>query len=263
MSSRRTLELERGFYERHWKSTGEATHGRERERIELTVSQVPPGTKRILDVGCGDGRLSQAIREKHDCFLVGFDLSTTALQRLQGPKVCGSAAQMPFRDRSFDLLVCTEMMEHLPPEIYPQVLKEFARVAGQSILITVPNDENLSENLAICPSCGSQFHTWGHLRSFSAKTLKNLFGPFQLVRSFAFGEKVEKYNKGLLWIRQNLGASFAWDEKTVCYFCGSSQRPLPRRLFLHRACESLNGRFWAPFSKRPGWLLALYARNTQ
>jgi cyclopropane fatty-acyl-phospholipid synthase-like methyltransferase len=79
----RTIELERSFYDRHWRSTGAASHARERKRIDLTTSALPPGVNQILDVGCGDGRLSKAIRKKRDCFLVGYDLSTTALGRLR------------------------------------------------------------------------------------------------------------------------------------------------------------------------------------
>jgi len=260
LTSRRTLELERGFYERHWKSAGEASHARERDRIELTTSLVPPSVNRILDVGCGDGRLSKAIRQNRECFLVGFDLSITALGKLSGPKVCGSAARMPFPDQSFELIVSTEMMEHLPEEIYGEVLKEISRVAKDFILITVPNGENLTENEAVCSSCGSRFHIWGHLRSYAPQTLNGLFRPFRLVQIFPFGEQVERYNPGLLWVRQKLAGGFAWDEQAACYYCHSTRRPTPRQPFLDRVCESLNTRFWAPFSKRPGWLLALYRR---
>lgn len=261
LSGRHKLELERGFYERHWKATGEASHVRERERIRLTASAVPLGVKRVLDVGCGDGRVSEAIRQRHACILVAFDLSTTALHRVTGLKVCGSAAQMPFRDRSFDLVLCTETMEHFPEEIYGEVTKEISRVANDFILITVPNKENLTENLAVCPSCSSQFHVWGHWRSFSTRTLENLFGQFQLVRAFTFGDKVDSYNTSLLWIRHELAGGFAWEEGTACYFCGSTRRPIPRRPLLHRLCDGINARFWTPFSKRPGWLLGLYARR--
>jgi hypothetical protein len=192
---------------------------------------------------------------------VGFDLSAVALSRLPGPKCCGSAAQLPFRNRSFDLVVSTEMMEHVPEDIYSEVSKEISRVANQWILITVPNEENLSENLARCSSCGSRFHIWGHLRSYSTATLENLFDDFRLVRTFAFGSRVETYNKSLLWIRHNLAGGFAWEESTECYFCRSTRRSTPRRPLLERVCDGLNTRFWAPFSRRPGWLLGLYARR--
>jgi SAM-dependent methyltransferase len=261
LTASRTSDLEQRFYDHHWKSTGEVNDTRERERVELTSSAVPSGSKRILDVGCGDGRLSQAIRRKQECFLVGFDLSTVALRQLQGPTCCGSAAQLPFSDRSFDLVVSTEMMEHLPKQIYSDVLKEFSRVADKFILITVPNKENLSENIALCPACGSLFHVWGHQRSYSIPRFKNLFDRFHLVRAVAFGDQLESYNRILLWIRQKLAGGFVWEERTICYSCQSSDRPIPRLPFLERICDSLNSRLWTPFSKRPGWLLGLYARQ--
>jgi len=261
LSTRRTLELEQGFYDRHWNSTGQISHARELERVELTASAVPSECKLILDIGCGDGRLCQVIRRKQECFLVGVDLSMTALRRAPGPKCCASAAYLPFRDRAFDLVISTEMLEHLPEEIYRRALKEISRVARDSILISVPNKENLSENLAFCPSCGSRFHIWGHLRSFSLETLRTLFKNFQLVRTVAFGEKVETYNSTLLSIRQNLAGGFAREESTACYYCGSTRRSIPRIPLLERVCDSLNTRFLAPFSKRrPAWLLGLYSR---
>jgi SAM-dependent methyltransferase len=261
LSASRTLEREQRFYDTHWNTTGEVNHAGERERIELTTSVIPPDCNRILDVGCGDGRLSQTIRQGRECFLVGLDLSMTGLRRLSGTKCCASAAKLPFKSRSFDLVVSTEMLEHLPEEIYTQVLREMSRVAKQAILITVPNEENLDENLAHCRSCGNRFHIWGHLRSYSESTLASLFTEFRLEKSVAFGDEVETYNTRLLSIRHNLAGGFAWEDRTACYFCRSTVRPAPRRPFLHRVCDSLNARFWAPFSKRPAWLLGLYSRS--
>jgi ubiquinone/menaquinone biosynthesis C-methylase UbiE len=224
---------------------------------------VPSGAKRILDVGCGDGRLSEAIRRQQDCFLVGFDLSPVALSQLDKPTCCGSAIQLPFCDRSFDLVVSTEMMEHLPHEIYAKVLNEIARVAKHSILVTVPNDENLAENLAMCGSCRSYYHIWGHQRSYTLPKLNDLFDQFRLVRGFAFGEQIESYNKILLWIRQKVAGGFVYEERTLCYYCQSSHRSIPRLATLERICNSLNSRLWAPFVSRPGWLLGLYSRSEQ
>ena len=50
----------------------------------------------------------------------------------------GSAYDLPYKDNSFDLVVCTEVLEHLnEPE---KVLKETLRVSKQNILISVPNE---------------------------------------------------------------------------------------------------------------------------
>jgi hypothetical protein len=147
---------------------------------------------------------------------------------------------MPFPNRSFDPVASTEMMEHLPEDIYGGVLKEISRVAKDFILITVPNEENLAENQAVCSSCNSRFHIWGHLRSYSPQTLKTLFRPFQLIQTFPFGEQVEHFHPSLLWVRQELAGGFAWNEHTASYYCRSTQRPTPKKPFLNRVCESLN-----------------------
>lgn len=259
MANDRPRQLEQGFYDEHWKSS-EKLEG-DRRRIELTSSVIPQGCNRILDAGCGDGRLSQAIRKDNRCFLVGFDLSMVALRQYPGPRCCGSASQLPFVNRSFDLVVTTEVLEHLPEPVYEQALDEIARVADKYILITVPNQENLNENLAACASCGCRFHVWGHLHSYTIKALEGLLAHFQLVRAFAFGDDVETYNRSLLWVRQRLAGGFTWEERTVCYSCHATSSLIPRWPLLVRVCDGLNARFWGPFFKHPGWLLGLYARR--
>ena len=41
-------------------------------------------------------------------------------------------------------------------------------------LITVPNQENLTENLAVCACCGCRFHVWGHLYSFAISAINSM-----------------------------------------------------------------------------------------
>ncbi|MGD0165293.1 MAG: class I SAM-dependent methyltransferase [Candidatus Sulfotelmatobacter sp.] len=253
------LQREQDFYDERWKNYGKPEN--DRGRIELTSSVIPAGCNRILDVGCGDGRLSQVIRKERECFLVGFDLSMVALRQYFGPRCCGSASQLPFLNRSFDLVVTTEVLEHLPEPVYHQALNEISRVTNKYILISVPNQENLTENLAACATCGCRFHVWGHLHSYSITGLEGLFSDFRLVRAFAFGDEGETYNRSLLWVRQRLAGRFAWEERTVCYSCHGTSSLVPRWPFLVRVCDGLNARFWAPFFKRPGWLLGLYARR--
>jgi SAM-dependent methyltransferase len=256
-------QRERDFYDQRWEISGEAPSitAAEQDRIAQTTAVIPQGCKSLLDVGCGDGRLCKEVTEKLQCFLVAFDLSTVALARLAVPKCCGSAARLPFRDRSFDLVMATEVIEHLPDALYHQVLGELARVADKYILTTVPNRENLKEHLARCPACGSQFHVWGHVRSYSPGLLKEAFSGFKSVRIFALGDRVGTYNKFLLWLRHWLADAWYWEDRTFCPTCHASDRPSPRWSFLARLCDSLNFRLWAPLFKRRGWLLGLYQRE--
>ena len=94
---------------------------------------------RLLDVGCGNGRyrpfLVQADR------YVGYDLDTVAAN----PSVCGAADRLPFRDGSFDSILFTQVLEHVPS---PQAaLGEIRRVLrpGGRLLLSAPQHWRLHE----------------------------------------------------------------------------------------------------------------------
>ncbi|MGH9327077.1 MAG: class I SAM-dependent methyltransferase [Terriglobia bacterium] len=68
---------------------------------------VPPGCRRILDVGCGDGGGLMEAGVPDDDFIVATDLNWEALQacREKFPSislVCSSAEQLPYRTGAFD-----------------------------------------------------------------------------------------------------------------------------------------------------------------
>lgn len=254
--STRSLQQHKNFYDRRWQ-TSEITP-RELRRVMATAEAIPPGCGTILDVGAGDGLISQELHARGHRIVV-LDLSHVALSRLQMPeRCCGSADQLPFADRLFDLVLSTEMLEHLPADIYPKVLAEMARVATRSILITVPNMENLAEHVGECGACGHRFHVWGHYRAYSPKSLRGLFPGFRLQRLFPFGDAVPRYNRLLLWVRQHVAGAWAWDERTPCYRCSSHRPSQPRWQFARRLCDHLN--FQMHTRTRPGWLLAFYER---
>ena len=259
LANRELVQKERAFYDRRWESSSLTDF--ERDRIAQTLGVLPTDCRRILDAGCGDGRVSQEISAVSHSFVVAFDLSMVALRSISLPKCCGSAAELPFRDRSFDLVMATEILEHLPEALYSQVLGEMSRVAGRYILITVPNSENLQEHKAACAVCGSKFHVWGHLRSYTSKVLEGLFDGFRLVRTFTFGEPVDIYNRPLLFFRQKVAGAYYWEDGTVCHSCGASSTPKVPWPFLVRVCDALNARLWARFFKRQGWVLGLWERD--
>ncbi len=261
MPASELIQREEHFYDRRWE-TRESSAG-EMERIAVTLAAIPRPCKSLLDVGCGDGRLVLRIREKLGGLVVGFDLSTVALANVADPKCCGSADWLPFANRSFEVLLATEILEHVPHALYSRVLEELVRVADRYIVITVPNGENLNEVSARCGACGSRFHVWGHVRSYTPDVLEALFVGFKPIRFFSFGEQVGLYNRPLLWLRQRVAGAWYWERNTACYFCRATCPPSPRWPFLARVCDALNARFWASFFKRSSWLLCLYARPEQ
>jgi ubiquinone/menaquinone biosynthesis C-methylase UbiE len=92
----------------------------------------------ILDVGCGDGTLMTHLGG--NC--VGIDVSEEALRSARANSgaevVLASASALPFRDGSFDLVICTEVLEHI--DDMEAAIGQLVSVAKQdgTIHLTVP-----------------------------------------------------------------------------------------------------------------------------
>ena len=91
------------------------------------------GTKlegRMLDVGCGRQQYRKFLGSRQYC---GVDW-TLASQ----PPAVAEVTRLPFRDRTFDSALCTEVLEHLPEP--GRCLDEIRRVVkpGGMVLFTVP-----------------------------------------------------------------------------------------------------------------------------
>ena len=98
----------------------------------------------VLDVGCGEGfTLARLQKEKIGKDYEGIERDGAAIElgsklypRLKITK--GDIYKLPFKNNSFDLIVCTEVLEHLdnPRKAY----KELIRVSKKYILLSVPNE---------------------------------------------------------------------------------------------------------------------------
>jgi SAM-dependent methyltransferase len=100
------------------------------------------GAKNVLDVGCGEGIVYRAMRERgYSGKWAGFDFSAEAVEfaKVASPEAewrTASAYEIPFPDKSFELIFSSQVFEHLPNPAGP--LKECARVAQQFLLLSVP-----------------------------------------------------------------------------------------------------------------------------
>ena len=59
------------------------------------------------------------------------------IRRLKGLTVIADACHLPFRNETFDLTLCFEMLEHIKE--YNRALAELCRVTKETILITTPH----------------------------------------------------------------------------------------------------------------------------
>ena len=99
-----------------------------------------PENPRILDIGCGTGAVMGMLSSLGETY--GIDIETAALtfcgERNLGNLVQSSATALPYADRSFDLIVIADMLEHLRHD--GPAVRESARVLrpGGILLCTVP-----------------------------------------------------------------------------------------------------------------------------
>jgi ubiquinone/menaquinone biosynthesis C-methylase UbiE len=110
----------------------------ELRRKTVTLAGIQPG-EHVLDVGCGTGTLALEVarRAGRAGRVTGIDPSTEQITRARS-KVArhnvpiefqlGVIEQLPFSDRSFDVVLSTLMMHHLPASLKRQGLAEIARV---------------------------------------------------------------------------------------------------------------------------------------
>jgi len=233
---------------------------REKRRIETTLSMIPKYAESILDVGCGDGRLTNQLLNRAKR-VVGVDTSAEALQYVQTETIRASASELPFPDSSFEGVVATDVLEHLPDDIYARSLSEIRRVAKKWIVVGVPWKQQLSRGLVRCPRCGAAFHVNYHTRAYNIHRLRRLFWPdFRVVRVQYSGEDVAAYTRPLLWVKQHVGGSWAVTHKTVCPVCHAVQLPGPikERNAVSRACDRID-QFLTLFKRhKKSEVIALY-----
>jgi SAM-dependent methyltransferase len=87
----------------------------------------------VLEVGVGNKTVYNYLRER-GIAVTGIDIDPELR-----PDVVGNVLQMPFSDGQFDIVLCAEVLEHLPFEDLPPALGEIRRVARRGAIITLPH----------------------------------------------------------------------------------------------------------------------------
>ena len=97
----------------------------------------------VLDLGCG-AKPYRAILGSSARRWIGLDRPIAAAGRPQAD-VFGTAMALPFRQDSFDVVLCTQMLEHVPTPL--QTLKQVYHVLkpGGTIVLTTPQTNPLHE----------------------------------------------------------------------------------------------------------------------
>lgn len=154
------------------------------QTIRLALLDMKPGA-RVLDLGCGKGRHVHAVAAEREAFVVGLDLAEADVRaarsdldalRVSVPLpgtagfLAGDALRLPFSDGAFDIVICSEVLEHIPD--YKSAIGEIVRVLkpGGTLGVSVPRQYPE----AICWALAREYHETpgGHVRIFRTRQLR-------------------------------------------------------------------------------------------
>ena len=165
----------------------------------------------MLDVGCGEGRHIFGVMQEYPMMkCVGLDMDDDSLKKAEegysyfesisevgAEFIKGSAYSLPFPDNTFDLIVCSEVLEHLHE--YNDAVIEINRVLkpGGKFFASVP--AFWPEKICWYLSKEYQNQPGGHLRIFDQKKLIHEIES----RGFIFlsSEKFHSIHSPYWWLR--------------------------------------------------------------
>ncbi len=153
--------------------------------IDLKKIDLPPGS-RVLDLGCGEGRHGHALLAEQDLHVAALDLDLDSLGKArEGFQAYfpdsdagswswnvfqGNCLKLPFKDQSFDCIVCSEVLEHLPD--YHSALKEIQRTLNSGGLFVLSVPRYWPERICWALSRDYQHDPGGHVRIFKKTPLR-------------------------------------------------------------------------------------------
>lgn len=145
------------------------------ERLAFIKREVGTG-RRVIELGCRYGDLLSTFQAGNDVFGVDIDRNAARIceERFGVPvQIADLSAELPYEADSFDVVVISEVLEHLP---YPRVtLGEIARILRPEgkVVGSVPNGTRLQNRIRFLRT-GIVDRDRTHLHHFSPASLRAL-----------------------------------------------------------------------------------------
>ncbi|MGD9488331.1 MAG: class I SAM-dependent methyltransferase [Calditrichaceae bacterium] len=218
-----------------------------KDKIKQILLTIPHDVQNLIDIGCGDGTITNQLGNKFN--VIAVDRSRNALNFVTTKRLRASSDKIGAATNKFDLVFSSEVLEHLPDEVFESTISEIKRLSRKYIYLTFPNNENVEKNYIKCPQCAFIFNRSYHMRKLNLKIIKELFSDFDVIKSFEFGTKIRRYNGLLAVIKHAIAPPESWIPKrwikttqagTLCPNCNKKFLITPKIHAVAFICDLLN-----------------------
>jgi methyltransferase family protein len=235
----------------------------EQLRLERLTSLLPKNATSVLEIGARHGVMTQIMAEMYDD-VTALDLKAPSFQINGVRTVAGDVQQLQFPDNSFDCVVCTEVLEHVPD--YAAGARELVRVARKYILLGVPYRQDTRVGRTTCIHCGKIGPPFGHLNSFDERKIRSLFAGAEVSAIEYVSENRERTNAVSSWLQDFGGNPYGnYEQEEPCIHCGGKLNRPEQSSFVRRAAAALGCRIYrlqyALNQPRPTWILVLFEKR--
>jgi len=94
--------------------------------------------KKVLEIGVGNGDVSKNLKARYSTVTLDID-------KKLNPDIVSDVRGMPFEENSFDLVLCAEVLEHIPFKHFRKAISEICRVTRKYAVITLPRTSSATK----------------------------------------------------------------------------------------------------------------------
>jgi methyltransferase family protein len=227
----------------------------ERERLEKTLDSIPDDICTGLEIGFHDFRITNLLRSKMD--LVSIDLPKKVNQPSLYKLTFADLQSLPFRDNTFDIVICTEVLEHLSEDVLLKGVRELQRVSRRYVLVSVPYKQRVWNEMFRCANCGFLYNRMGHLHYMDDQKLAALFEGAISEKSELAGQ-INGYAPDWLYSLANTLGN-AWSDFIFgnCPNCQKSDKAVTPNAIGY-VLQRLIWRAERLAKARPAWIITLF-----